>query len=346
MLTDNLEHLPPLTDEQKDRMLLIGGDANPELNEAIANELGVELADVLLEEFADGHLKTRIDATVRDKKVFIVQPHIETPEGKSPNDTFMRHLQLISAARRRDAGPIWAVIPTMYGQRSDREAHRGEPIDVKIGFSALSMAGAHGVITVGLHSQQSSAIFDGAVEDKSPMHLIYEDVRKELDKLNCDKDNSVVLAPDDGRVKDARKASRELGIGYAYIPKDRDAEGNVTRGEWIGGVAGKTVIIVDDMIGEGSTAKSAAQEAKDDGAEKIIFAGIHPYFAGEAFNNFEDPTIDEFFICNTMPTKHIVQRLGEDRVHVVHTEGMIADSIHAIAIGASVSGSVPGEHYR
>lgn len=343
MAIETVSDLPPLTPEQKDDMVFICGDANPDLGKAVAEQLGIEQGQAVLEWFPDTHPKTRFDVPFAGKKVFIMESHAANGD-RSASDAFMRHVEMLSIPPAHRAAQTWAVIPAMYGQRADREARSGEAITAKIGFEILSNLQLSGIVAVELHQEQTINAYSGG----SPVRLRAAHFLRSAvaEYIEGDEANTKIAAPDAGRLKSARIASKVLGVGLAFIPKERN-DGGVQR---IGGidsdVEGNIVVIEDDMIGSGDTTLTVVEDAHNRGAEKIIVAAIHPYFAGNAIERFKAMRhmIDKVFIANTMATKHIVEALGDDLVEVVDISPMIADTVKSIVTDAPTR-DLPGEHY-
>jgi ribose-phosphate pyrophosphokinase len=345
MAIETVSKLPPLTPEQKDKMVFINGDSNPGLGDAVAEQLGIEQGASDLDWFPDTHPKTRLDQLFAGKIAFIMNSHSATRDGRSASDAFMRHVEMLSIPPVHRAEQTWAIIPAMYGQRSDREARNGEAVTVKNAFRIIEAMQASGVITVELHQEQSANAYHGGsyVPLKAP-HFLRAAVAECI--KGREKDTKVV-APDAGSIKSALAASRVLGTGLAFMPKDR-IDGEVYR---IGGidsdVEGCIVVTEDDMIGTGRTTLSVVEDAYNRGAEKIIATAVHPYFAGNAIEEFKAKRhmLHKLFIANTMETSHIVEALGPDLVEVVDISPMIADTAKAIVTNASISRDIPGEHY-
>ena len=90
----------------KRRLVIVSGRAHRELAESIANQLGVELAEPNLREFANGEIHCRFDASIRGSDVFIIQTHC------SPvNDTLMEQPIMIDAANGASANRTPAACP-------------------------------------------------------------------------------------------------------------------------------------------------------------------------------------------------------------------------------------------
>src|SRR5271165_5024629 len=108
------------------RLELVSGRSHPELARDVAKQLGVELGEANLREFANGEIHCRYDTSIRGSDVFIVQTH-----SGPVNDSLMEHLIMIDAAKRASAKRITAVCPYYGYSRQDRKSTGREPITAK-----------------------------------------------------------------------------------------------------------------------------------------------------------------------------------------------------------------------
>ena len=109
------------------RIELVSGRSHPALAKDIADQLGVELGEANLREFANGEIHCRYGKSMRGSDVFIIQTHCGPV-----NDSIMEHLIMIDAAKRASAKRITAVCPYYGYSRQDRKATGREPITAKL----------------------------------------------------------------------------------------------------------------------------------------------------------------------------------------------------------------------
>ena len=173
-------------------------------------QLGVELGEANLREFANGEIHCRFDSSIRGSDVFIVQTHCGPV-----NDSLMEHLIMIDAAKRASAKRITAVCPYYGYSRQDRKATGREPITAKLVADMLSVAGADRVVSVDLHSGQIQGFFDIPFDHLTAAPVMVDYLRKHLS------DDLVVVAPDAGRVKVAERFSQHLTADLAVVHKRR-----------------------------------------------------------------------------------------------------------------------------
>ena len=114
-----------MTDMQK-TMVLCSGSVNRALAEGIANELGVPLANMKHEKFANGEIYVRYVDSVRGSDVFIVQS-VCGGSGYDVNDALMELCIMADAAHRASARSVCAVIAHYGYARQERKAAPREP---------------------------------------------------------------------------------------------------------------------------------------------------------------------------------------------------------------------------
>jgi len=123
------------------QLQVMSGRANLELAEEIAANLGVELCETNLSDFANGEIHCRFGQSIRGADVFIIQSHAALEE-RSINDAVIEQLVMVDAARRASAKRVTAVCPFFPYARQDRKAEGREPISAKLMANLLAAAGA------------------------------------------------------------------------------------------------------------------------------------------------------------------------------------------------------------
>ena len=236
---------------------LFSGNSNRPLAEAIAAKLNTELGGIEVATFSDGEINVHIEETVRGRDLFIIQ------STSSPvNDNLMELLIMIDAFRRASAGRITAVIPYFGYARQDRKARSRDPITAKLVANLITAAGADRVLTMDLHAEQIQGFFDIPVDNLLGGPTLYNHFAREG---NID----VVVSPDVGSVKRARKVAEKFGVPIAIIDKRRPKANVMEVMNIIGDVSGKKCLMIDDMIDTAGTICQGAQALKDAGAKKI-----------------------------------------------------------------------------
>jgi ribose-phosphate pyrophosphokinase len=312
----------------KKRLHLISGRANLPLAEEIAADLGVSLGDANLSEFANGELHCRFGESIRGTDVFIVQSH-GANESLGLNDALMEQLIMVDAAQRASAKRITVVCPYYGYARQDRKSEGREPITAKLIADMFKVAGASRIISLDLHSGQIQGFFDGPFD-----HLVAMPVL--CDYISTLGDDLVIVSPDAGRVKVAERYAQSLHADLAIVHKRRvkGAKNSVEAKDVIGEVAGRTCVLIDDMIDTAGTIVAAAELLKEHGAAEVHAACTHAVFSGPAVDRLKNSVISKVVATNTLPLPPEKQF---DKLEVLSVAGIIAAAIDAVFEDTSVS---------
>ncbi|WP_102338049.1 ribose-phosphate diphosphokinase [Collinsella provencensis] len=324
----------PLTDPKKTMdvskiLRIYSGSSNRPLAEKIANILGVELSGLTLKQFANGEIYARYDETVRGADVFFIQ----SVAGENVNDMLMELLIATDAAKRASARSITAVI-THYGySRQDRKAAPREPITARLVANLLECAGVDRVITLDLHQGQIQGFFDIPVNHLSALPLFAD----YYNAMNFDTENLVVVSPDVGRAKAAKKLSDMLDCSLAIAHKGRPRHNAAEVMGIIGDIKGKTCIINDDMIDTAGTLCANVKELKAMGAGDIYVCATHGIFSGPAIERLNDAPIVECVVTDAIPVEE------QGKIKTITVAGEFAETISAVYREQPVSCLIGGD---
>ena len=213
------------------------GTGNPVLAKHIADKLNLKLSGLKLEKFANGETYARFDESVRGDEVFIIQ----CIAGENVNDLLMELLIITDAAKRASAASVTAVITHYAYARQDRKAASREPITARLIANLLEAAGVDRIITLDLHSNQIQGFFDIPVSHLTALYNFGDYFAAK----DFDWDNTVVVSPDMGRAKVAKKLADYLGCEMAIAHKSRPKHNAAEVMGVIGNIVGKTCIIND-----------------------------------------------------------------------------------------------------
>src|SRR5512143_1423139 len=235
-----------ITSSSEKRLILASGRAHPELAQEIAGALGVELVPTSAYDFANGEIYVRFGESVRGCDAFVIQSHCAPI-----NQWLMEQLIMVDALKRASAKRITVIAPFYAYSRQDKK-HRGrEPISARLVADLFKTAGANRLMAVDLHTSQSQGFFDGPVDHLFALPLLASHVEERYDPANI-----TVVAPDSGRVRVAERWTDRLGgCPLAFIHQTRDPRlpNQVKANKVVGDVAGRTCLIVDDMIDTAGT---------------------------------------------------------------------------------------------
>src|SRR3954466_14608489 len=199
------------------RMTLLTGRTHPALANEVAANLGIELGDPGIIQFANGEIRTRFSESIRGSDVFIMQTHCGNDE-QSINDSIMEQLIMIDTAYRASAKRITAVCPFYGYARQDRKAEGREPITARLVADMFRAAGAKRMVSIDLHSGQIQGFFDGPVDHLTALPVLERYVRTHA------KPGMVIVSPAAGRVKVAERFAQPLAdmdADVAFINKRR-----------------------------------------------------------------------------------------------------------------------------
>jgi len=317
------------------RLMVFSGRANPELAARIAANIGVELGTAVLKTFSNGEVYGRYLESIRGADVFIVQPTCGNPEQDlDANDALMELLVMIDAAVGASAHRVIAVVPWFGYSRQDKKSNPREPISARLVARMLETAGADRVVTMDLHAGQVQGFFTKPCDHMTALFMLTQYFTdRGLDDL-------VVVSPDAGRVKLAKKFAAKIGAELAILNKERPAQQVAEIGYVIGDVKDKTAVIVDDIIDTAGTLCAAAQTVLDGGAKSVYAAATHGVFSGNAYENLADAGFERIVVTDTIP----LRPGAPECIAVLSCADLLTDSIRRIFTDDSVSEVFGGEN--
>ena len=271
------------------KIKLFALSSNPKLAEEISQSLGVPLAECEVKRFADGEINIQIKETVRGHDVFVVQT-----TSNPVNENLMELLIMCDALKRASAKSINLIIPYYGYSRQDRKNRSREPITAKLVADLLQVAGASRVIALDLHAPQIQGFFNIPIDNFMGLPIL---VNYLLDKKFED---VVVVSPDHGGAVRAREFAKVLGSNIAIIDKRRPEPNRAEVMNIIGDVAGKTCVIVDDIVDTAGTMCVASGALMEAGAKEVYAACTHGLLSGNAVEKIEASPIKEVIITNTV----------------------------------------------
>jgi ribose-phosphate pyrophosphokinase len=322
-----------LTQNTEKRLMIVSGEGFPELAEKIADRLDMDLSGVDLVKFPGGELYARYLESVRGADMFIVQSL-----GQPVNENLMQMLIMIDAAKRASAKRIVAVIPWYAYSRQDRKTKPREPITARLVANMIQAAGAERVMTMDLHTGQIEGYFTFPVDHLTAMHTFVDYF---VDQGFKDAEDAVVVAPDTGEVKVAKQLAGHLRLPWAIVNKMRDKPDRSEVTHVIGDVAGKRVLMIDDIIATGGTLVNAAERLVEDGATEVRAAATHGEFSGDAYEKIEDSVIGEVVVTDTLPLKSGRPR---SKIKTLTIAPILASTIKNVFTDESVSEVFMGEN--
>jgi len=311
--------------------MLFSGRAHPDLGLEIGACLGIEPTPTRLSDFANGEIFVRFLESVRGSDAFVLQSHTAPI-----NRWIMEQLIMVDALKRASAKRITVVTPFFGYARQDKKSHGREPISARLMADLFAAAGADRLMAVDLHTAQIQGFFDGPVD-----HLFALPILASYIEGRVDVSQVTVVAPDAGRVRVCERWTDRLGSPLAIIHKRRDPDvaHRVAVLEVVGDVAGRTCIVVDDMIDTGSTISKAAEALFAQGAAQVIVAATHGVLSGAAVDQLKNSRISEVIVTSTLP---IPPEKRFDKLTVLSIAPLIARAIQEVFSDGSVTSLFEG----
>jgi ribose-phosphate pyrophosphokinase len=245
------------------------GSSNKALAANIASELEVPLDDTHITRFSNDNLYIQLGATVRYRRVYIVQS-LSQPT----NDHLMELLMMLDIARAAAASEVHAIIPYYSFGRSDKKDAARISITARLVADLLKTAGATHVMSMMLHSPQVHGFFSVPTDPLSA-RPVFKDYLATRDLTD-----HIVVAPDMGSAKSAARFAKSLSLPIAAGNKERISDSQVKISGLVGNqVSGhKHALIYDDEIATGGSIDELSRVLIEEGVEDITVVCTHGVF--------------------------------------------------------------------
>lgn len=303
---------------------VFSGRAHPEFAREICSHLGVALGDAEIFKFSNDNTFVKINESVREDDVFVVQPSCYPV-----NDGLMELLIAIDALKRASVRRITAVLPYFPYVRSDKKDQPRISITARLVADLLEVAGVDRVLTLDLHAPQVQGFFRVPVDHLTAIPILAEHYRRK------GWSDLVVVAPDAGRAKMARAYADWLKAPMAIIDKRRDGnDERASADHLIGDVRGRRALIIDDEVSSGRSLAAAVRTVLAHGAEEVYGAATHPVFSGRTMEILAEAGIVELAVTNSLP---IAEEKRHPALQVLSVAPLFAEAISRVHSGGSVS---------
>jgi ribose-phosphate pyrophosphokinase len=248
--------------------MIVAGSNSQALAAGLAEATGEPLAGVEYERFPDGEGLVRVQDVSRGDRAVVVASTVS-------DAAYVELLQLQDAVREAGANAVTTVIPYMGYARQDRAFAAGEPVSARAVARAVS-TGTDRVVTVNPHEASVREFFDVPAE-------AVDAARRLAAPLLDDLADPLFLAPDDGAVDLARSVADAYGRGETdHFEKTRHSGTEVEIEPSDAAVAGRDIVLVDDIVATGSTMSEAVGVLRDGGAGRVYAACVHPLLVRDA----------------------------------------------------------------
>ncbi|BBW98099.1 ribose-phosphate diphosphokinase [Geobacillus sp. FSL W8-0032] len=305
------------------QLKLFALNSNMKLAQEIAEVMGMELGKCSVSRFSDGEIQINIEESIRGDDVFVIQS-----TSVPVNEHLMELLIMIDALKRASARTINIVMPYYGYARQDRKARSREPITAKLIANLLETAGASRVITLDLHAPQIQGFFDIPIDHLMGVPILADYFKsKQLEDI-------VVVSPDHGGVTRARKLADRLKAPIAIIDKRRPRPNVAEVMNIVGQVAGKTAILIDDIIDTAGTITLGANALAEHGAKEVYACCTHPVLSGPAIERIQNSKIKELVVTNSIA---LPEEKKIDKIVELSVAPLIAEAITRVYQMKSVS---------
>lgn len=299
------------------KMKIFACRSSKPLAEKIAKSLGTELGKSEVLAFSDGEFQPSFNESVRGATVFIVQSTFP------PVENLFELLLMIDAAKRASAHTVVAVMPYFGWARQDRKDKPRVSIGAKLVANILHAAGCDRVMTCDLHADQIQGFFDFPVDHLYASNIFLPYLRdKNIENL-------AIAAPDMGGAKRANAYARYLQCPVIVCHKSRERANVVGSITAIGDVAGKNVLIVDDMIDTAGTLTKAANVLKEMGALSVRACATHAVFSGKAYERIAESALEEVIVTDTIPLTNDPDK-DTSKITVLSVADTFANTIYKV----------------
>jgi ribose-phosphate pyrophosphokinase len=278
-------------------LTIVAGSASGRVGASVGEVLGVEPMRHQARRFPDSELQVELARSVRGHDVFLIQ-------STSPpvDQHLIELLMLADACRRAGALRLTCVIPYFGYARQDRRAGR-RSLGARVAADVIASAGFHRLVLIDAHTPAIEGFFSVPIEHLTAVPLLARTVAPLL-SAQC-----VVVAPDLGAVKLAREYARQLRLPIAIVHKTRIDGEAVEATAVMGTIAGRSPLIIDDMLSTGGTVEAAVAVLRSAGAvDPITVAVTHALLVGRA--------------REALPKLGLAQMIGSDSVEFDEPVGL------------------------
>ncbi|EMA58937.1 ribose-phosphate diphosphokinase [Halorubrum lipolyticum] len=266
--------------------MIVPGSSSQLLAAALAEETGRPLATPTYDRFPDGEGLAAVPDFAGDEATIVA--------ATDADEAWVELLQLQDAVREAGAERVTTVIPYMGYARQDQSFGDGEPVSARAMARAVS-TGTDRVVLVNPHEAGVADFYDVPVETVDAASALAEPLPAALD-------DPLFLAPDEGAVGIAETVRDAYGAGETdYFEKHRDRDtGAIEVSPSDAAVAGRDVVVVDDIVATGSTMSESVAVLNERGAARVLAACVHPMLAANAVTKLRGAGVDRIVGSDTL----------------------------------------------
>jgi ribose-phosphate pyrophosphokinase len=293
---------------------IFAGSSGKEFADRMCQYLGINRGKTEVISFSDGNTYVRIEEHVRDEDVYLV-----LPLGLDPNNEFVELLFWMDAFKRSGARYVTAIVPYFSYAKGDKKDESRVSIRARVCAECIELAGADRVITMDLHAAQIQGFFKKPVDHLYACPLLAKYIKTIMS------DNTVVVSPDAGFAKNARKFAAELGVDFAVGDKIRPAhDENAEIMEIIGDVSGRNAVIIDDFSISAGTIVEISKILKKRGAKSIIACLSHIPLSEKGVKAIENSDIEMVIATDSINNPRIK---GSSKIKIISVAPLFAEVV-------------------
>lgn len=307
-----------------DEMLVFAGSGSRKLTARICDYLRIPQGKNETLHFSDGNTFVRILENVRGRRVYLVQSTVFPA-----NDNFMELLFWIDAFKRAGAETVTVIIPYFSYAKGDKKDEPRVSIRARVCADAIEAAGADRVVTMDLHAPQIQGFFHLPVDNLYALPVVVERI------LSKGLEDIIVVSPDVGFAKQARRYASLLGTSMAIADKERmghDEKASIL--QIIGNVKDKTAVVVDDFTISGGTLANVSEKLMEQGARAVYAVVTHGVLTDGSVERIDKSPIEQLLITDTVESQPVTFSY---KIEVVSVASLFAEAIKRIHNRESIS---------
>ncbi|TMC97585.1 MAG: ribose-phosphate pyrophosphokinase [Chloroflexi bacterium] len=307
-----------------DEMLVFAGSGSRKLTARICDYLRIPQGKNETLHFSDGNTFVRILENVRGRRVYLVQSTVFPA-----NDNFMELLFWVDAFKRAGAETVTVIIPYFSYAKGDKKDEPRVSIRARVCADAIEAAGADRVVTMDLHAPQIQGFFHLPVDNLYALPVVVDRI------LSKGLEDIIVVSPDVGFAKQARRYASLLGTSMAIADKERiahDEKASIL--QIIGNVKGKTAVVVDDFTITCGTLTRVSETLIEQGAKAVYAVVTHGVLTEGSVERIDKSPIKQLLITDTVENQPVT---FSPKIEVVSVASLFAEAIKRIHNRESIS---------
>jgi ribose-phosphate pyrophosphokinase len=245
----------------------------------------------------------------------------------------MELLFWLDAFKRASAESVTAVIPYFSYAKGDKKDEPRVSIRARVCADAIEAAGADRVVAMDLHAPQIQGFFRVPVDNLYALPVLCDRLREKGLR------DVVVVSPDAGFAKNARRYASALGASVAIADKERrDHDERAEVWDIIGDVSGKTAVIADDFTISTGTLVSASEQLILRGAREVYAMVSHGVLTEGSMERIDNSPIKKLIITDTVENQPVA---FSNKIETVSVAPIFARAIESIHYRKSISVMFP-----